>query len=93
VSRDRRTGRSRFRSLAVRYIGPAPPKGAPELQKLRWTRGVGLKVAVPFIPVLVIAAIAIDQLWAYVVLGVWAVLWLGSLLGLSRDISRRERGG
>ena len=52
---------------------------------------MGLKVAVPFIPVLVVAAITIDQLWAYVLLDVWAVLWLGSLLRLSRDIWRRER--
>jgi hypothetical protein len=49
---------------------------------------LGLKLVLPFLPVLVVAAIAIDEAWAYVALGVWAVVWSGSLARLSRDIRR-----
>ena len=46
------------------------------------------EIVLPFLPVLVIAVIDIDQVWAYVLFAVWALLWLGSMAALSRDIRR-----
>lgn len=57
----------RILSGLLRYVGPIPEKGASRLERLRVTRRLGLKLAVPFIPILILGAIASDQIWAYVV--------------------------
>jgi hypothetical protein len=80
-----------LRSAAVRYFGPVPPRGAPELQRLRWTRALGLKLALPFLPVIIAAAVVINETRVYVLLVAWAVLWGGSLARLERDIRRVRR--
>lgn len=72
---------------AVRYLGPLPP-GAPESVRLSWMRSVGLKIALPFLPVFVVAMIIIKETWAYVLFAVWFVLWAEGLRRISRDIKR-----
>jgi hypothetical protein len=80
--------RGRLLSATVRYIGPIPAKDAPAVERLRFTRALGLKLAVPFVPFLVAGVIVINQAWAYIVIGVWAVIWLGNFTQLTFQIRR-----
>lgn len=80
--------RGRLLSATIRFVGPIPAKDAPAAKRLRFTRALGLKLAVPCIPVLVAVAIVINQAWAYIVIGVWVVIWLGSLAQLTFQIRR-----
>ena len=72
----------------MRIVGPMPGKDASEFERLRFTRALGLKLAVPFLPVLALAVITVAETWAYVALGVWAVVWVGSLVRISLGIRR-----
>jgi hypothetical protein len=75
---------------AVRYLGPLPP-GASESVRIGWTRGVCLKIALPSIPVCVVAMIIINETWLYVLFAVLFLAWAESLWGISRDIKRARR--
>lgn len=79
-----------FASFARRVYGHPPGKGASRLERDRWVRALGLKMALPFVPILIAAVIIIDQAWAYTALAVWAALWLGSFTSISLRI-RRQR--
>jgi hypothetical protein len=78
----------RIQSAVSRYLGPPLGKDAPKVQRLRRVRTVGLKIALPFLPLVIIAVITIDQVWAYALFTAWALVWLGSMANLSRDIRR-----
>jgi hypothetical protein len=80
--------RSRLVSVFVRIFGWPPGKEASQLERDEWTRASGPKLAIPFIPVLIVSMIVINQIWAYVGFGVWSALWLSSLAKLSIDIRR-----
>ena len=78
------------RSAARRYLGPFP-KGAALSARLSWTRQTALKIALPFLPILILAVIVIHATWAYVLCGVWAIVWGGSLVRLTLDIRRARQ--
>jgi hypothetical protein len=87
VSEDTTRRRPIF-SAIVRYIGPVPTKDAPKLRRLRFTRMLGVKLVLPFLPIVVFAMIEIDQTWAYAVFTIWAIIWLATLANLSLAVRR-----
>jgi hypothetical protein len=47
-------------------------------------------MVVPVLPLIVIALILIGRTWAYIVVVVWATLWLMSFASISARIRRRR---
>jgi hypothetical protein len=46
-------------------------------------------MVVPVLPLIVIAVIRIGRTWAYIVVAVWATLWLMSVASISARIRRK----
>jgi hypothetical protein len=87
---DSRKRQSVLQRALTRYLG-AVPKGASKSMRLTATRRISLKVALPFLPPLILVVILIDRTWAYVLLGLWTVLWGVSLILLTHDIRVARR--
>jgi hypothetical protein len=79
----------RITSAMLRYIGVLPPNPT-RLARLRWVRRFCLRVAGPWIPVLIVMPFYIDATWAYVAIGVILLLWAEGLIGISLDIHRER---
>lgn len=73
-----------------RYFDPVPKDPSP-VTRMAWVRRHGLKVTLPCLLVLAVLAIVVNALWFDVVVGVWGVVWVGSLVLLSRDIQQARR--
>ena len=67
----------RISSSMMRYLG-ALPADASKLERLRWVRNVGLKLALPSFPFVILAVLVIDKTWFSAAAGVLAVIWLGA---------------
>ena len=78
-------------SIVTRYFGPAPPRDAPELQRLQWIRALGLKLSLPFLPVIALMLLEIDQTWLYAFGGIYLIGWSISLAKLSWTIRQLRR--
>jgi hypothetical protein len=74
-----------------RIVGPSPPKGAPELESLRWVRRFYTRISLPILLVLAIAVgLSGGSGWIWLVLGGCAFVALCGLALLTRQISRAD---
>jgi hypothetical protein len=56
-----------------------------------WLRQVCLKIALPGLPIVIVALINFDKGWVYILAGAWVVLWTFGIARLTRDIRRARR--
>jgi hypothetical protein len=77
----------RASSVLTRYLGLLPINPT-KLERLVWVRRFSLRIAGPWIPVVIALAVYFDAIWFYIVVGAMLVLWLESLVGLSVNIRR-----
>jgi hypothetical protein len=81
----------RLRSLAFKFYGEPPPKGAPRVQMLRWIRGVQLRSLLVALIAYAMLLVWADKTWILVTAGLVLLLSLESSISLSVKIRREER--
>lgn len=74
-----------------RIVGPPPPAAAPKVVRLRYIRRFYTRLLPLYLLAWVVAAISGLPLWAWVVIGVGAAVWLQGLTSLSLRIRAEER--
>ncbi len=81
-----------MRSLSTRLLGPIPVKGAPEIDRFEWLRGVYLRM-LPFNLVAFAVALLISG-WptiALLLVAACALIWLQGWISLTLRIRRLRR--
>jgi hypothetical protein len=74
--------------LLTRIVGPAPPNGAPRIERLRWIRRLGLRTSTPLV-VLVCADLLAMSDW--ILAGICAAVQVYAIASISLSIRRESR--